>query len=351
LAGFGPDVKSRKRQKGRARLSGGKTANLPPPPAVSMTSYWQLLQLILPVFALIGIGVTLRRVGWVSAAADESLLNFLVKFLYPCLILDNVLGNPALNVPSNLFLPPLVAFVTMAGGMLLTWALGGLIGLERGAQRQTFAFATGIYNYAYIPIPLVGGLFGREHLGVLLVHNVGCEAAIWTVGILLLAGVSLRRGWRKAVNPPVIALLFAVGLNVLGLGTRVPAVILTVIHLCAQCAIPIGLMLIGATLEGFILEKPLALLDWRVTPAACILRLGVYPLLFLALARALPATPELKRVLVVQASMPAGVLPIVIAKHFGGRPQTAAQVMVATNLLGLIVIPLWLHFGLSWVVP
>jgi predicted permease len=316
-----------------------------------MTSYWQLLQLILPVFALIGIGVALRRVEWVSAAADESLLKLLVKFLYPCLILDNVLGNPALNTPSNLYLPPLVAFGTMAGGMVLSWWIGGLIGIERGNERRTFGFATGIYNYAYIPIPLVAGLYGREHLGVLLVHNVGCELAIWTVGILLLSGVSIRAGWRKAVNPPVISLVVAVGLNALGLAPRVPALFLVVIHLCAQCAIPIGLILIGATLENFILEAPLSLLDRRVTPAACILRLGIYPLLFLALARVLPATPELKRVLVVQAAMPAGILPVVIAKHYGGQPQTAAQVVVATNLLGLLVIPLWLHFGLSWVFP
>jgi len=107
-------------------------------------------------------------------------------------------------------------------------------------------------------------------------------------------------------------------------------------------------MLIGATLERF-LRSPLTLLDRRVTPAACILRLGVLPLLFLALAKVIPATLELKQVLVVQAAMPAGILPVVIAKHYGGRPQTAAQVVVATNILSLLVIPGWLRCGMAWI--
>ena len=77
-----------------------------------MPTYWQLLQLILPIFAIIGAGVALRRIGWLNKEADESLLKIVVKFLYPCLILDSVLGNAALRVPANLFVPPMVAFAT-----------------------------------------------------------------------------------------------------------------------------------------------------------------------------------------------------------------------------------------------
>jgi hypothetical protein len=33
-------------------------------------------------------------------------------------------------------------------------------------------------------------LYGREPLGVLLVQNMGCELAMWSVGILVLTGLS-----------------------------------------------------------------------------------------------------------------------------------------------------------------
>lgn len=311
-------------------------------------SYASLLAIILPVFALIGAGVALRRCSWLTEEADSSLLRVVVNFLYPCLILDSVLGNPALRTPSNLAFPPLIAFVTIAGGIEAAYVVGKFIGLELGQGLRTFAFSSGVYNYAYIPITLVTALYDKGTLGVLLVHNVGCEAAIWTVGILMLSGLSIKEGWRRAINPPTIALLLGVGLNLTGAGRFIPGFILAAMHLSAQCAVPLGLILTGATLENFILNNPLGLFDRKVTSVSCALRVMIYPIIMITLARLLPVSVELKRVMVIQAAMPAGILPIVIAKHFGGRPQIAAQVVIGTTVASLFLMPLWLRLGLSW---
>ncbi len=313
-----------------------------------MPTYWGLLQLIAPIFLIVGIGIALRRLELLTEAADQSLLNLVIKLLYPCLIFENVLGNPALRSPANLLLPPLIGFATMGFGILAALYCGRILGMKIGEGRRTFAFTAGIYNYAYIPIPLITALYGRETLGVLLVFNVGCEAAIWTIGILVLCGLPLGKGWRLLANPPVCALLAAIAVNLSGLNSRIPVVAIDVVHLCGVCAVPLGLILIGATLADIILEKPLVLLDRLVTPAACILRLAVLPAAMLLIARYLPASPELRRVIVMQAAMPAAILPVVIAKHYGGRPDTAAQVAVATNFLGLLIIPFWLRIGLTW---
>jgi predicted permease len=104
-------------------------------------------------------------------------------------------------------------------------------------------------------------------------------------------------------------------------------------------------------LADFVLAEPMALVDALVTPVACALRLGLFPLIFLLAARHLPVSLELKRVMVVQAAMPAGIFSMVVARYYGGRMSTAAQVIVGTSVLGLVVIPLWLRFGLAWVIP
>jgi malate permease and related proteins len=314
-----------------------------------MSTYWQLLQVLAPLFALIAIGVGMRRAEWLTAAADESMLKVLIRFFYPCLILDNVLGNQALQVPGNLLIPPVIGFATIALGIAGALWAGRRLGMEPSGGLRTFAFTTGIYNYGYIPIPLMAALYGPTSLGVLLVHNVGCEVAIWTVGVFVLAGLPLREGWRRLFNPPVCSLLAALALNLLGGTPHLPTFVLTVIHLCAQCAIPLGLLLIGATLENLLLRKTASLFDFKVTVAACVLRLGLYPLAFLFLAWILPVSIDLKRVMVVQAGMPAGIFSVVIAKHYGGREEVSAQVALATGLLGLVVIPLWLQLGLRLV--
>jgi len=315
-----------------------------------MPSYWQLLLLILPVFALIGIGAVMRRVRWLNAEADESLLKLVVNFLYPCLIFENVLGNVALRQPGNLLLAPLVGFATIAMGIYLAYYAGRSLGLTQGQGLRTFAFSTGIYNYGYMALPLMAALFADHagSVGVMLVHNVGCEAAIWTVGILVLSGLSLREGWKKLANPPVIALVLALTGNLLGWGPHLPGFLREVIHQCAICSIPLGLMLIGGTLEQYF-ARPRELFEPRITFSSCLLRLGVYPLIYLVAAKYLPCTVELKQVLIVQAAMPAAVLPIVIAKHYGGHPLTAVRVVIGTTVLGILVIPLWIRVGLAWI--
>jgi predicted permease len=314
-----------------------------------MMSYWQLLELILPIFAIVAIGVVLRRVQWLTASADESLLKLVVNFVYPCLIFESVAGNAALRDPRNLLWAPPVGFFTLALGMGAAYYAGRALGLKRGTGLRTFAFATGFYNYGYIPIPLMTGLFGRDSLGLLMVHNVGCEAAVWTVGVLMLAGVSLREGWRRLASPPVLSLFLALGVNLCSLGPHIPVVAMSVIHMCAASAIPLGLLLIGATMEKFIAETPRELFEMRTTLGACLIRQGLLPVAFLVLAKYLPCTLELKHVIVVQAAMPAGIFPIVLAKHYGGRPLTAVQVVLGTTVLGVLIIPLWLRMGLAWV--
>jgi predicted permease len=313
-----------------------------------MPGYWTLVALVLPVFAVIAAGAAARRAGWLRPEADESLLKLVVNLLYPCLIFSNVLGNAALRTPGNLVAGPLMGFVTMAGGIGLAYAVARRAGFAVGSGLRTFAFSVGIFNYGYMAIPLVEALFGRETLGVLFVFNVGCEAAIWTVGILVLAGVSVRDGWRKLFNAPVFALVLAVVLNVSGAGDWLPQIVKTAVAMCGASAVPLGLLVIGATLVEYF-GAPRLLVDRKVTPLACALRLGVIPVLMLGLAAVLPLPREVKQVLIVQAAMPAGILPIVIAKHYGGQPLTAVQVVLGTTAAGLLVVPLWLQAGLRWI--
>ena len=53
-----------------------------------MMSYWQLLLLVLPVFAVIAIGVVVRRVHWVEGEAETSLMRLVVNVCSPCFVFE-----------------------------------------------------------------------------------------------------------------------------------------------------------------------------------------------------------------------------------------------------------------------
>ena len=311
-----------------------------------MTGYWQLLGIVVPVFILIALGAMLRWRGALNEESETGLLRLQVNLLYPCLILQSVVGNSALRAPANLFWPPLLGFGTTVLGFVVGYQVGRALGLHVGTGLRTFAFTVGIYNYGFIPIPIMESLYNREHVGVLLVHNLGCELALWGVGIVMLSGLSLREGWHRVLNPVIGTLLVAVALNL----SRVtpPAVVMRAVGALGACAIPLGLLIVGATVTPYF-QQPRQLYHPRTTPSACLLRLAVLPAAFLLVARYAPLSVELKRVLVVQAAMPSGMMPLVLARHYGGQPLVAAQIIFGTTALGLVVIPLWLHFGMAWV--
>lgn len=312
-----------------------------------MTSYGQLFLTILPVFAMIAIGVGLRHWRWISEAAEDSLFNVVVRVTFPCLIFESVAVNPDLREPGNLLAAPLLGFGLTLLSMGAGWYVARSLGLTIGHGLRTFAMAVGLTNYGYLPIPIMDAMFGPESRAVLLVHNVGVEAAIWTVGVLVVTGASPRQGWRKLINAPIIALVVALVANLTGAAAQLPAVVTNLVHGLALCAIPLGLLMTGVSLQPH-LDDPKQLVNPRVTLTAWLVRLLVLPWFFLLVARWLPCSVELKRVLVVQAAMPSAVISIIIARIYGGQPLVAVQIILGTTALALFTIPFWIKFGLQF---
>ncbi len=313
-----------------------------------MSEFQTVLSAVLPVFGIVGVGLLIRKLNWLTEEADHSLLRVNINLLLPCLILDSTLGNAALSQWRNLLLAPAVGFATVAVGMALATLSRPLHGLTEPRSARTFAVSVGIYNYGYVPIPLAMLLFDKQTVGVLFVLMVGVETSLWTLGVMGLTGQRPGKDWRKIINAPLVAIAVALTLNTLGWHAAVPEVLRTGLHLLGQCAIPMALILIGAVVADHLAEFHSAS-GWRVMGTAVILRMAILPLLFLVFARVLPASTELKRVMVLEAAMPAAVFPIVMARHYGGDAATALRVVISTSVVSLVTIPLWIRFGLKFV--
>jgi len=321
-------------------------------------TYATLLGAVAPVFIVILAGFAIRRAGWLTADADTSLMRLVVNLLFPCLILDNILGNPAVEQLGNVILAPVAGALTTLLGFGLCWVAAPLFGMREPRARRTFAFTVGLYNYGYIALPLIEKLFPQPTVGILLVHNIGVETALWTAGLALISGGTAggtaetagggTSRWRRVLNVPTIAILTALTLHFLGARWWMPGVVLSAVHGIGAAAIPMGLLLTGATFYDQI-----RFLSWKDSVAdslgAALLRLGILPLCMLALARWLPCPTELRHVMIVQAAMPCAVVPVLLAKHYGGDPALALRIIITTSLLGLLTIPFWLQFGLKWI--
>lgn len=307
-----------------------------------------LLQLVAPVFLLMGVGFVLRKTRVLTAEADQSILGIVVKLLIPCLALDVIVGNPVFAHPKNLILPPLAGFLTIALGLAACRLAAALGHVGDQKARRTFAHVAGIQNYGYIALPLCQAIFDRDTVGMLFAFNLGVEIAYWTLGISVLTGHTHPRDWLKAINPPIIAVISALILNALGAKSWTPSSLQTAIHMLGGCAVPLGLTITGAVLADYASLNSLAS-GWRTVILSNLLRCGILPVIILAFAKFLPLDKTLRSVLLLQAAMPAAVFPIVTTRLHNGDMPTALRIVIGTSLVGLATIPLWLAFGLSWI--
>lgn len=307
-----------------------------------------VLRSVLPVFLVIAAGFFLRRIGWLTQEADQSILKMNYQFLYPCLIASTILGNEHLARAEAVLIPPLIGFVTVAGGYGLCALMARLIRLDWPQPGRTFAFSAGCFNYGFLPIPIIQAFYNdRATMGFLFTFTLGVEIAIWSVGVWLLSGTPFRQFWRKAINVPICAIAASAVLNLLGAGAWLPQFTQQAMKILGQPAIPLALILSGAMLADIVRSMRFAE-GLKAVIAANVMRALILPPIMLAIAALVSGPVELRRVLAIEAAMPAAMIPIVLARYYSADTGTAIRIVLSSTVLGLLTIPIWLRIGFAW---
>ncbi len=308
--------------------------------------YLSILSVAVPVYLTMAAGALARRTGLLKPEADVSLMKLSVMMLTPALIIERVVGNPAVMSLPPVLIAAGLGYGLIVFGIALTYFVAPLIGLKKGEGRRTFSVACGLQNYGFVAIPIVTALFpDKGTLGVLFTFTLGVELACWTAGVGLLTGLD-KAPWRLALNAPVLTILTSLLLNFSGLHAYVPQVAHNTFTMLGACAVPLAVLLIGASIADLWGQGAM---QWKVAVLSPVLRLGVIPVAFLLAAYHLPISLELKRVIVVQGAMPSAVFNIMIARLYGGHASTAVQVVMATTIVSCVTTPLVIAWGLKLV--
>lgn len=309
-----------------------------------MGSYQTIVDAVLPVFLMVAAGVGLRKIRVLPPEVDKGLLSVTVNVFTPCLIYDSIAGNKAITQISNLLAAPFFGFASVAVGVLVGLLFASLAGLREKNSQRSFAYSVGLYNFGYLPIPLALSLFDRETLGILFVFNVGTQMAMWSVAVMVLCGGIREARLSHVINAPFFAVVGALLLNTVGSDRWMPEFVRHVVHDLGACAIPLGILLAGASLSDVLSEAKWTG-QWRVSAVAVTVRLLLVPLLFLLAARYIPFSREIREVVILQAAMPAAISSILFAKHYGADTKTSLVVIISTTLVSLVTIPLWIEWG------
>ncbi len=110
-------------------------------------------------------------------------------------------------------------------------------------------------------------------------------------------------------------------------------------------AFPLAIMITGATIMDLVgTEKP----SWKIIIASCAVRLVAAPALIIVCAKYIPMAVELRQILLVQAAMPAALVPILLARLYGGRPAVAVQIVIGTTVVSIFTLPYIIFYGIKF---
>ncbi len=315
------------------------------PDALPVISPGAVIISVLPVYLLMVAGALMRKTGVLRHEHDAGVMRLIYSVMLPCFILDKILGAEVLRSGSVVIWGIGLGFGLLLCGLVIAWGVARLIGLERGSGMRTFSLSAGCQNFGFTAIPVLEILWGSSACAMLFVHNIGVEAAIWSVGVMVMSG---ERGvpWRKLLNGPMVAVLVGLSLVALGLDLHLVGPLRKVINLLGVGAFPVAILITGATMVGLTeTNKP----SLRIIAGSLVVRLMLAPAVILMAAKYLPLVQELRQVLVVQAAMPAALTPIMIARLYGGRPAIAVQVVLATTVGSLLSLPWIIFWGIQWI--
>lgn len=304
-----------------------------------------LLDVLLPVFLLLGFGYLAAWRKWIGADAIDAVMFFVQKFAVTCLLFRAVsqLDLAVSFQPSLILSLYISAMICFALGMFGSRFLFG----RPWEDSVAIGFVCLFSNTVLLGLPITERAYGQEALAGNYVIIAFHAAFCYGLGITVMEVVRARGARMSVLVPKVLSAMFRNALIlavILGLlvnlsGVMVPSAVASAVDLMAEAALPAALFGLGGVLYRYRPEG-----DGRTIAMVVGISLLVHPILVWSLASAANLSEAAFRSAVLTAAMAPGVNAYLFADMYGvGRRVAASSVLIGT---GLNLITAWMWLGL-----
>jgi len=284
----------------------------------------ELLSVVAPVFVVALVGLAWARSG--THFDEVSISRLVLNVGIPCLVFRSL---------TSLDVPPaeLARMAGLAASVMSMFAVGGFAVLKvMNLPAHTYLGPLVFANSGNIGLPICLFAFGDAGLALGMAYFAVSSTCHVVLGGPLFAGsFSLRPFFR---SPLTWAVILTVG--VVASGVSVPTWIARTTTLLGDIAIPLMLLTLGVSLSKMHPES----LGRSVILSCVRLALGLSA--GLLLTTLLGVEGLTRKVLVLQASMPVGVLNYLFAQRYARSPEQVASLVLVSTLISVVSIPMLL---------
>ena len=302
-----------------------------------------LIEVILPVFFVIGFGYLAVRLGWFSDSGVDGLMRFTQKFAIPCLLFVAI---ARLDLGQSFDWRLLTSFYAgaVAGFCLGLFGARVLFGRE-WEDAVVIGFCCLFSNSVLLGLPITERAYGAGALtanyAIIALHSPVC----YGIGISVMeivrargrAGMAVLRQVIRAMFSNALILGIAAGFVVNLSGVDLPAVLDDGLDLMVRAALPAALFGLGGVLAGYRPEG-----DLRVVLYICLVALVVHPAITRGLGLALALPEAATRSAVLTAAMAPGVNAYIFASIYGRAMRVAATAVLLATALTILTAWVWL---------
>lgn len=287
---------------------------------------------ITEMFVLILAGVVSCKAGLLDEAMSKKLSNLLLMVVCPCLIINSYQIEYRPELFTGLVLCLFFSAVSFGLDVLISRAvIRPSSGTDAAIERMGIIYS----NCAFIGIPLVEGVLGKEGVFYVTAYLTVFNTLVWTHGVALMRGKGTFRESLRHLNTPTI---YAIGLGLLLFfgQVRLPAVLAGPVASLSALNTPVAMLIAGVNLAGSdilgSLRKP------RLYYIGLI-KLIVIPLVTLAMLILLRADRTAAFVVFICAACPTGAMTTLFALKYNRNARYASEAFCSTTVFSLITMP------------
>ncbi|QDY68478.1 AEC family transporter [Qingshengfaniella alkalisoli] len=303
-----------------------------------------LLEVVLPVFLVIGFGYAAAKAGLFPDGAVDGVMKFAQHFAVPCLLFTAIAN---IDLSSGFNAPLLLSFYVGATTGFLIGTLGAHYIFKRDWQDSiAIGFCCLFSNSLLLGLPISERAYGPESLAtnysIIAIHSPFCFClAITAMEIVRGKGVGGRKMLASILSAMFRnALIVGIGLGFIVniSGVTLPIVLADAIDMMVRAALPAALFGLGGVLTRYTPEG-----DMKTIFFVIVISLVVHPIIVLVMANIFGLSQQVIRNAVITAAMAPGVNTYIFANFYGRARRVAASSVLIGTAVSVPTIWIWLH--------